>query len=81
MKKVCSFGLGWFGVLGALVIALWAAGLCPWSTAALVLTGCALGLAVCIRELRWLRRCEMREREAARRSAWRADMFRQISEI
>lgn len=64
-------------VMGA-AVGGFGAGWCSWISCAMILLGCGCGLCVCLHELAVMRRYEQKQREAARRSAYRAAFFREV---
>lgn len=67
-------------VMGA-TVGGFGAGWCSWISCAMILLGCGCGLCVCLHELAVMHRYEERQREAARRSAYRAAFFREVDKL
>ncbi|MGI6181497.1 MAG: hypothetical protein ACOYIE_05410 [Agathobaculum sp.] len=81
MKTIYKIAAACFAALTGAALLLWGMGYCPMGGAALVTAMCLFGMGVCVRELRQLHICEVQQAQAAQRSAWQADFFRQIENI
>lgn len=57
------------------------AGWCGWLMCAMIWLGCGSGLLVCAHELAAIERRLRRQREAARRSAYRAAFFKEVEKL
>ena len=78
LLRGCAYLMG--AIMGA-AIGAYAAGWCPWISCGTILLGCSCGLVLALRELNTMRRYERLEAERARRSAYKAALFREIKEI
>ena len=81
MKRVTQAAAAALTGLMLAAAGMWTAGMCPWLTCIMIWLGCGSGLTLCLHELSAMRKREEREREAARRSAYRAELFRQIDRL
>ena len=68
------------GVIGA-AAAMWDGGWCSGMMFAMVLIGCGCGLFVALHELAVIRAFEEKEAEDARRSARKAEFFREVNKL
>lgn len=73
--KIAAYCCG--GIMGAAAGA-WSAGWCSGTAFAIIVIGMACGLFVAVRELAVINEYERKEKEAVRRSAWKAEFMREV---
>lgn len=80
-KKVLTGAAVSCAVIIAAAACAWGAGCCDWVTAAVVSLGAGLGLFLAVHELHAMYEWEQAAAQAARRSAYRVQFFREVNRL